>query len=65
VVFTPEPSELDEPRVPRRWVVERSFSWLNGFRALRILWSRLEKNFLAELSLGCAVIAFRAAGVLR
>lgn len=64
VVFTPQPSEFEQARVPRRWVVERSFSWLNGFRALRIRWSRLERTFRAELSLGCAVIAFRAAGVL-
>ena len=64
VVFTPESLESQEPRVPRRWVVERTFSWLNGFRALRVRWSRAERNFLAELSLGCAVIAFRAARVL-
>jgi hypothetical protein len=44
--------------------VERSFAWLNGFQSLRIRWLRSERNFLTELSLGCALIALRAAGVL-
>jgi transposase len=47
---------------PRRWVVERSFSWLNRFRALLIRWERNDDNHLALLHLGCGFIAYQQAG---
>jgi putative transposase len=47
----------------RRWVVERTHSWLNRFRRLLIRWEKKAENYLAMLHFACAWIAFRAAGV--
>jgi transposase len=46
----------------RRWVVERTHSWMNRFRRLLIRWEKKVDNYLAMLHLACAIIAFRAAG---
>jgi IS5 family transposase len=43
-----------------RWVVERTFAWLNQFRRLRIRDERRADIHLAFLTLGCALICFRA-----
>lgn len=43
-----------------RWVVERTISWLNQFRRLRIRYERLPSMPLAFLQLGCALICWRA-----
>ena len=48
----------------RRWVVERTHSWMNRFRRLLIRWEKKAKNYLAFLHLACAYITLRAAGVL-
>ncbi len=45
----------------RRWVVERTHSWLNRFRRLLIRWEKKIENYLAMLHLACAWITFRAA----
>jgi len=54
-------------RVPgyraRRWVVERTHSWLNRFRRLLIRWEKKVENYLAMLHFACAWITFRAAGL--
>lgn len=47
----------------RRWVVERTHSWLNRFRRLLIRWEKKVKNYLAMLHFACAWITFRAAGL--
>jgi len=47
----------------RRWIVERTHSWLNRFRRLLIRWEKKVENYLAMLELACAYIAFRAAEV--
>ncbi|MGH7162831.1 MAG: IS5 family transposase [Planctomycetota bacterium] len=47
----------------RRWVVERTHSWLNRFRRLLIRWEKKADNFLAMLHFACAYITFRAAGL--
>ncbi len=39
-----------------RWVVERTFAWLNRFRRLAIRYERRAAIHLAFLSLGCALI---------
>lgn len=46
---------------PRRWVVERTGSWINRFRALLIRWERIGANYLALLQLACGLIAFQQA----
>jgi transposase len=47
----------------RRWVVERTHSWLNRFRRLLIRWEKKVENYLAMLHFACAWISFRAAGL--
>jgi transposase len=47
----------------RRWVVERTHSWLNRFRRLLIRWDKKPENYLGFLHFACALIAFRAAGL--
>ena len=39
-----------------RWVVERTFSWLNQFRRLRVRYDKRADIHEAFLSLGCALI---------
>jgi putative transposase len=46
---------------PRRWVVERTNSWHNNFRALRIRWEKKSDHYLALVHFACALIAYRAA----
>jgi len=46
----------------RRWVVERSHSWMNRFRRLLVRWDNKPENALAFLHGACGVIALRAAG---
>ena len=47
----------------RRWVVERTHSWLNRFRRILIRWEKKADNYLALLHLACAVIAYQRAEV--
>jgi len=47
----------------RRWVVERTHSWMNRFRRVLIRWDKQADNYLAFLHFACALIAFRAAGL--
>ncbi len=42
-----------------RWVVERSFAWLHGFRRLRIRWERRAGIHEAFLKLACCLITHR------
>ena len=48
----------------RRWIVERTHSWMNRFRRLLIRWEKKVDRYLAFLHFACAWIAFRAAGVI-
>src|SRR5918999_1446603 len=47
----------------RRWVVERTHSWMNRFRRVLIRWDKKGDNYLAFLHFACALIAFRASGL--
>lgn len=47
----------------RRWVVERSHSWLNRFRRILVRWDKKPQNYIAFVHFACALIAFRAAGL--
>jgi len=47
--------------VPRRWVVERTNSWHNRFRALLVRWERKASNYLALVLLACSLIAIQQA----
>jgi len=48
----------------RRWVVERSHSWMNRFRRLLVRWEKKVENYLAMVHFACAFICFRAAGII-
>jgi putative transposase len=45
----------------RRWVVERTFSWLTRWRGLLVRWEKKPENHLANLKLACALLWFRRA----
>ena len=47
----------------RRWMVERTHSWLNRFRRILIRWDKKPENYIAFLHFACALVAFRAAGL--
>ena len=47
----------------RRWVVERTHSWMNRFRRMLVRWDKKPEHYLAFLHFACALIAFRAAGL--
>lgn len=42
-----------------RWIVERSFAWLHGFKRLRIRWERRADIHEAFLHLACCLITLR------
>jgi len=48
----------------RRWVVERTHSWINRFRALLVRWDKKTANYEGALHLACAYITFARAGLL-
>jgi putative transposase len=44
---------------PRRWVVERTISWLSKLRGILIRWEKKPENSLGMLKLACALLWFR------
>ena len=42
----------------RRWVVERTHSWLNRFRRLLVRWEKKGGNYLALLHFACAILTW-------
>jgi putative transposase len=47
----------------RRWVVERTHSWMNRFRRVLVRWEKLAETYLAMLHLACGIITWRATGL--
>jgi len=43
----------------RRWVVERTHSWMNRFRGILIRWNKKTENYVALLHLALAFIIYR------
>ena len=59
------PAEAHELQIlARRWVVERTHSWLHRYRGLLIRWCKKGQNYLALLHFACGLIAFKASGLL-
>jgi len=50
-----------EPHPARRWVVERTISWLTKRRSLRTRWSKRAENWLALIQLACAHVLLNLA----
>jgi putative transposase len=49
----------------RRWVVERTHSWLNRFRRILIRWEKRADTYIAMLHLALGIITWRATGLLK
>ena len=49
----------------RRWVVERTHSWMNRFRRILVRWEKRADTYLAMLHFACGLIAWRATGLLK
>jgi transposase len=47
----------------RRWVVERTHSWMNRFRGVLIRWSKKAENYIALLHMSFAFIIYRRMGL--
>lgn len=66
VVHTPRrgvdtPAPPPEERFPaRRWVIERTNSWHNRFRKLKIRYEKKVANYLGLLHFACCLIVYRA-----
>lgn len=54
----------DTRKKARRWVVERTHSWLNRFRGILIRWSKKSDAYIAMLQLACGIITWRATGLM-
>jgi putative transposase len=70
MVHTPEQG-VDAPAPPpaqrhpaRRWVVERTNSWHNRFRKLRIRYEKKPQNYLGLVQFACLLIVHRQRLVL-
>jgi putative transposase len=53
----------DAGKKARRWVVERTHSWMNRFRRILIRWEKKPENYIALLHFACALISYRASGL--
>ena len=47
----------------RRWVVERTHSWMNRFRGILIRWNKKPENYVAMLHFAFALITYRCMGL--
>jgi putative transposase len=47
----------------RRWVVERTHSWMNRFRGILIRWNKKADNYIGLLHMAFAFIIYRQMGL--
>jgi transposase len=47
----------------RRWVVERTHSWMNRFRGILIRWNKKAENYIAMLHMAFAFMLFGKMGL--
>lgn len=59
----PKPQRPSRRHKARRWVVERTHSWLNRYRSLLVRWAKKAENYVGLLHFACALIAFRSSGL--
>ena len=57
----PQPIPEAERYPARRWVVERTISWLGKRRSIRVRWCKKDVNWLALIKFACAHILFAMA----
>lgn len=41
----------------RRWVAERGFAWIKGYRSVRTRYCQKHKNFQSVVSIACSTIS--------
>ncbi len=58
---TGQKGDFEKIHPARRWVVERTISWLNKRRSLRTRWSKKAGNWLALVQLACAHVLLNLA----
>lgn len=51
-------------QTPKRWVVERTHSWMNRFRGMLIRWCKKAKNYYAQVYFVCSYITAAQCGLL-
>jgi putative transposase len=44
---------------PRRWVVERTFSWLSKCRGILVRYEKKDSNYLGMIQLACGLLWYR------
>lgn len=49
----------EEGKKPRRWVVERCFSWFNRFRKILIRWAKKDENYEGFMELASVLMWYR------
>ena len=47
----------------RRWVVERTHSWMNRFRRILTRWEKKAANYLGQLHFVLGIITYRCSGL--
>ncbi len=57
----PQPISETERHPARRWVVERTISWLGKRRSIRVRWCKKDANWLALIKFACAHVLFAMA----
>ena len=50
---------------PRRWVVERTISWLNKCRAILVRYNKYAENYLGLIQFACSLLWYRKLRRLR
>lgn len=55
--------QKDTRKRARRWVVERTHSWINRFRRILIRWEKKTENYIGMLHLVFGLITFRCTGI--
>jgi hypothetical protein len=55
----PPPPPRSSPHPARRWVIERTNGWHNGFRKLRIRHEKHPANYRGLAEFACALIVYR------
>ncbi len=56
--------KMEAGKKARRWVVERTHSWMNRFRRILIRWEKRADTYIAMLHFACGIIAWRETGLL-
>ena len=58
-----EIEEKQEGKSAKRWAVERTMSWINQYRKLKIRWEKKSSNYEALCHFAFAMMAFKQAEV--